>query len=161
MDKDERGKVQAMLKEWKVKERRWRKVHQVPDSVAGSYRTFPMFGWVMDEEREPFDFTHCTIVSQGGWLIGKKWMTTDELWAARDRWAAASYAAAMPQALTEGGAYQCGGCRFFAALDADWGLCCNPASQMDGKVTFEHGGCVQHSYVQTELAKEIKRFEQP
>lgn len=40
---------------------------------------------------------------------------------------------------------QCGGCRWFAATGLDFGICANPASVLDGAVTFEHGGCDRHS----------------
>jgi hypothetical protein len=52
------------------------------------------------------------------------------------------------------GCGQCGGCRFFAALDGDYGICCNELSPNDGRVTFEHGGCIQHSFIQELLNKD-------
>jgi hypothetical protein len=87
-------------------------------------------------------------ISEGGWC-GRRWMTTDELEKAKARWISQSYAVSGPEfeerLKEEGGRIQCGGCRFFGAFDGDWGLCCNPESPMDGHVTFEHGGCDQHS----------------
>jgi len=41
--------------------------------------------------------------------------------------------------------FQCGCCRFFAALDTDYGICCREHSPNDGMITFEHGGCKLHS----------------
>ena len=41
---------------------------------------------------------------------------------------------------------QCGGCDHFAAHDADWGICINPASPNFGKMTSEHTGCDKHSH---------------
>ena len=77
------------------------------------------------------------------------WMTTKELRAARDRWLTASRVDPLKAAREEyGGVIQCGGCRWFGAFDADFGLCCNPASSFDGKVTFEHGGCEKHSNIE-------------
>lgn len=31
-----------------------------------------------------------------------------------------------------------GGCRHFHAMDADWGVCCNPESPRAGLLTWEH-----------------------
>lgn len=43
-------------------------------------------------------------------------------------------------------AEQCGGCRYWFPLDGslgdDWGACSGPYSPLDGRVTFEHDGCV-------------------
>lgn len=40
---------------------------------------------------------------------------------------------------------QCGGCRFWIALQGeignDWGACTNAAAVFDGQVRFEHDGC--------------------
>lgn len=40
---------------------------------------------------------------------------------------------------------QCGGCAWFAATGSDYGICANPASPLDGSITFEHGGCYAHT----------------
>jgi len=91
------------------------------------------------------DYTSNPIVPREGGWVGRRWMTSAELNAALERWVDRSYATALPEALAHGGAYQCGGCRFFGAFDGDYGLCCNPDSENDGRVVFEHGGCPQAS----------------
>lgn len=49
-----------------------------------------------------------------------------------------------------GHCFQCGFCCYFVTLDAslggDWGACTNPASQYDGRVTFEHWTCKASSW---------------
>lgn len=79
-------------------------------------------------------------VERGGWYIGR-WLTPSERKAAEHRWADRSYQHRADED------YQCGGCRFFAALGMDYGICVNPASRLDGSITFEHGGCPQHSEI--------------
>jgi hypothetical protein len=50
----------------------------------------------------------------------------------------------------QGYCFQCGNCCYFVTLDAslgaDWGACTNPASQYDGRVTFEHWSCRAFSF---------------
>lgn len=77
-------------------------------------------------------------VERGGWYYGK-WLTKDERKAAEARWTGRSYKFRLDDE------YQCGGCRFFAATGMDYGICANPASPLDGSITFEHGGCEEHS----------------
>ena len=78
-------------------------------------------------------------VSQGGWT--PRWVTTRELRAALKRWIRQEYKANPPEVTAEGVDYQCGGCRFFLALDSDYGICSNAASPYDGRIVFEHIGC--------------------
>ena len=90
-----------------------------------------------------------TEVTEGGWLKGR-WMSAKHLKACVDRWVGRSYETAKEQpdydAINECASYQCGGCRWFAAIDADYGFCCNLDSPNEGRITFEHGGCKAHSY---------------
>ena len=117
---------------------KWFKVRR--NRNYGGIREFPAFGSLQYGE-------HAVLLSEGGWA--QKWMTTKELRAARDRWLTASRVDPLKAAREEyGGVIQCGGCRWFGAFDADFGLCCNPASSFDGKVTFEHGGCEKHSNIE-------------
>jgi hypothetical protein len=84
-------------------------------------------------------------VTDGGWYHGA-WLTLKDIKAAEDRWKDRCYATGVRD-YGDFISYQCGGCRFFAATGSDWGICCNAASPHDGAMTFEHGGCDQHSSV--------------
>jgi len=87
-----------------------------------------------------------TEVSEGGWYYGRKWMTAKYLNACVDRWVNHSFATGKEQPDYNGWiAHQCGGCRWFAALDDDYGFCFNLKSLNEGRITFEHGGCKEHS----------------
>lgn len=92
--------------------------------------------------RKIFDGTE---VSRGGWCY--KWLTVKELKAAVKRWVDNSFQTGLlqPDVKDHWIPHQCGGCRWFAALDLDYGLCCNIESPNDGRATFEHGGCLKHS----------------
>ena len=79
-------------------------------------------------------------VSEGGWNYSKTWMTRADAQAALSRWARKSY-----ETRGDDDEFQCGGCKFVAAIDTDYGICWNPASPNDGRIVFEHGGCHQHS----------------
>lgn len=102
-------------------------------TVSEHVSRFPMFDGI--------------YVSDGGWC-GRRWLTTDALHKARSRWVKASCDVAPAEAETAGGGYQCGGCSYFAAFDADYGLCANEKSPQDGRVCWEHGGCHQHSNIE-------------
>ncbi len=81
-------------------------------------------------------------VRRGGWYEGK-WLTLKEIQSARTRWLEKSYKTGL-----ESGHYiphQCGGCKYFGAINADYGLCFNQDSPQDGLICFEHGGCLKHS----------------
>lgn len=77
-------------------------------------------------------------VTRGGWYEGRA-LTPAERKAAEDRWVGRSYRFRAHESL------QCGGCAYFAATGADFGICANPASPLDGSITFEHGGCAEHA----------------
>lgn len=91
-------------------------------------------------------------VSEGGWYYGKKWMQRADAEAARRRWWLRGLAEAPKVPFGSGRnapewvEHQCGGCKFFAALDADWGICWNAESPQDGRLVFEHNGCAEHTY---------------
>jgi hypothetical protein len=119
-----------------------------------------------------------TKVSEGGWHNGK-WMTARFMNNILKKWVAQSYFTRADNLLKRHNAFplitninfkklqqiddaydltagcaQCGGCDWFAAFDADYGLCFNPESPNEGRVTFEHGGCIQHSFIQELLKKD-------
>jgi len=135
------------------------KYHNVGDSNF-NYRSFILFD---NTEVEP-----------GGWLIGRKWLTARFMNRIVDRWVSLSYATradnllkynAVPEGVDieqlkeidrlydlSAGCAQCGGCQWFAALDSDYGFCFNQDSPNEGRITFEHGGCIHHSFLQQLLA---------
>ncbi len=78
----------------------------------------------------------------GGWAPGRK-PKSSLLKQAERRWVTRSFDARPKD--DEDWDYQCGGCTFFAALGADFGICWNQDSPLDGCISFEHGGCPQHS----------------
>lgn len=92
-------------------------------------------------------------VTKGGWYYGKG-LTDEERRAAEDRWAHRAY---TPPGRDE--EYQCGGCRFFAATGADFGICANPASPLDGMISFEHGGCASHSEMPARTGRGMRGYE--
>lgn len=83
--------------------------------------------------------------STGGWADDIP-PTPQEIKDAESRWAERSYEYGVKEDPTDDFIErQCGGCHYFAALGADYGLCWNKKSPLDGCVTFEHGGCKFHS----------------
>jgi len=119
-----------------------------------------------------------TEVSEGGWLIGRKWMTAKFMNRIVDKWVRQSYETRADNYLKthkndmaispvieklkeidndydlSAGCAQCGGCRWYAAIDGDYGFCFDQDSPNEGRITFEHGGCIQHSFIQSLLNKE-------
>lgn len=96
-------------------------------------------------------FTLAQIACEpGGWVEPIVAPDPAVLRAAEQRWAARSH---RPEACARVDGYpdwiehQCGGCRWFAAAGADYGICFNEKSPLDGMVTFEHGGCLEHSFL--------------
>lgn len=88
------------------------------------------------------------IVYEGGWhnsTLIREWMVREEIEGAEKRINERSYAGRVE--VLDPAYFQCGGCKWFAALNGDWGICCNQESAMDGRVTFEHGGCDKHPLV--------------
>lgn len=104
-------------------------VRREPDGLGGSYRIIQLAGETVEE---------------GGWYGGSKWLTGSKVDAAENRWIKQANDAA-PKDDHDWCEHQCGGCRYFAALNGDWGICWNKISPMDGRVMFEHVGCEQHS----------------
>ena len=88
-------------------------------------------------------------VEEGGWYYGRTWLTAKHIKEAERRWAERAYVGAPVE---ESGylPYQCGGCKFFAAYGADYGVCWNVRSPRDGMIMFEHGGCGEHSDIKGE-----------
>lgn len=95
--------------------------------------------WADDVE---FELAQATC-SLGGWSYEPP-PSADEIAAANKRWALRSYRLDVVDA-SGWVEHQCGGCRFMAALGADYGICWNERSPMDGMIIFEHGGCLEHS----------------
>lgn len=100
-----------------------------------------------DEIGEPYAMIGSTRVYRGGWYDAPRWQTGKEVAAHLKRWVMRSYETGVKDDPSdpEWVRYQCGGCRWFLALDGDYGLCANAASVNDGRLTFEHGGCSVHS----------------
>lgn len=108
-----------------------------PDGFGGKCKAYQLFPRIK--------------VFEGGWYKGRSWMTAKFFTAALARWVRNSYETGQAQPPVAGWGpgevpHQCGGCRWHAAFDSDYGFCCNEASPNDGRVVFEHGGCAEHSY---------------
>ena len=80
--------------------------------------------------------------SKGGWAASNRKPKREDLIRAELRWTRRSF---RPGKQGEDDLFQCGGCEFFAAFGADYGVCWNAESPMDGMIVFEHGGCREHS----------------
>lgn len=109
-----------------------------------------------------------TEISEGGWPLGRKWMTAKFMNHIVDKWVAQSYSTRVDTLYKKGllpkdfieplrqqgmleytaGDGQCGGCRWYADIDGDYGFCFNQDSPNEGRITFEHGGCIQHHFIQ-------------
>ena len=108
-----------------------------------------------DDRYRSFVIFDDTVVNEGGWYGGGKWMTAKYLKACVARWVKRSYDTGKLEPDCKDGwiPHQCGGCRWFAALDLDYGFCCNLDSPNEGRITFEHGGCIKHSFLQELLVR--------
>jgi len=110
-----------------------------------------------------------TEVTEGGWMIGRKWMTAKYMSGLVHKWVKQSYATRadnhldnqqIPEEIRSklkiidskydlsAGCGQCGGCSWYTAIDGDYGFCFNEQSPNEGRITFEHGGCIEHSFIQ-------------
>jgi hypothetical protein len=136
------------------------KVRYADDGMNGKYKTFVIF----DD----------TDVAEGGWLIGRKWMTAKFMNKQQNKFVDSCYKTRADNVLItdkilspdvierlieidkeydlSAGCGQCGGCRWFAAMDSDYGICFGENSPNEGKLVFEHGGCIYHHFIQ-ELLK--------
>lgn len=105
--------------------------------------------WRLEPELPGFRLAQA-LCEPGGWSESPP-PTPEEIEAAQKRWAKRSYSTAVrdpndPQYIPQ----QCGGCKFFAATGADYGICWNEQSPQDGCICFEHGGCAFHSQLTQE-----------
>jgi hypothetical protein len=79
-------------------------------------------------------------------------MTAKYLNCCVDRWVKRSYETGIEQPdydwENQWIPHQCEWCGWFAALDNDYGFCCNLKSPNEGRITFEHGGCKEHSDIE-------------
>lgn len=112
----------------------------------------------MGHSRDRFELAQANCHT-GGWAPEIP-PTKEQIDAAEQRWGLRSY---RKEVMDKDGYIlnQCGGCRYFAALGSDYGICWNEKSPLDGMVAFEHGGCLEHSYL-TEMRFSngyIARFE--
>ncbi len=142
------------------KERGRDRIRYADDGFGGKYRSFVIFGG--------------TGVTEGGWMIGRKWMTAKYISNIVNKWVKQSYETRADTYLKKkfsvevdieklkeidkqydlsAGCAQCGGCRWYAAIDGDYGFCFNQDSPNEGRITFEHGGCIYHSFIQELLQR--------
>lgn len=159
MNKEERQQFKLICKKLDHKRHKDRITYHKIEGECG-YKTFVIFDG--------------TEVSEGGWLIGRKWMTAKYMNKLVSKWVNQSFETRvdklyknnkLPEEYLKickdrgmleytGGDGQCGGCRWFAAFDADYGLCFCEGSPNEGKITFEHAGCIYHSFIQELLSKD-------
>jgi len=140
---------------------------KVKKYISGKQRKVAIADYGGGEKYHSFVLFDDTVVGEGGWLQGR-WMIAKQLLEAENRWVAHSYDTRADNILKTtdlspefkdklkqiddkydltAGVAQCGGCKWFAALDCDYGMCCNEESLNDGRLTFEHGGCIKHSSI--------------
>lgn len=139
--------TKKLTEEQKEKRRQFREISKRYDKEHGKDRV-KRTGQGEDAYRSYVIFDD-TNISEGGWYYGRKWMTAKFMRQAVDRWVAMSFETGKQEPdyakENEWIPHQCGGCRWFGALDLDYGFCFCIESLNEGRIVFEHGGCIQHS----------------
>lgn len=90
--------------------------------------------------------TYTITISSGGGYHGRHWLTKPMIKKILKRWTKRSYDEGLKQRgiVNNWIPDQCISCFWFGALDSDYGLCCNEKSPCDGRLVFEHGGCINY-----------------
>jgi len=129
---------------WQEKEREYFSVAKTRRD--GTYEWIPKEGW----NRWAAGYLVGLEISEGGWACVdgrlKDWMTKADLESAEKR----IFKNSQPEDYDSSDMPQCGGCKWFGALNGDWGICCNEKSPQDTRIQFEHSGCFQHSALEAE-----------
>jgi len=91
-----------------------------------------------------------TEISRGGaYPNNLKWMTPKYVKGRVKEWVRRSYETGKEQPdydhKNQWIPHQCEWCKWFGALDLDYGFCFNTNSPNEGHICFEHGGCKYHS----------------